>query len=104
MTCSYVWTDCTKAKSRFSKERDDERALRERQRCLDKLKSSGVGLEVPAEVLASLPSLDEIQHKAQEARDRAAAALASRDAARTKPAASKIEHDNSVEKESGPCP
>ena len=29
-----------KAKSRFSKERDDDRALKERQRCMDKLKSN----------------------------------------------------------------
>jgi NAD-dependent dihydropyrimidine dehydrogenase PreA subunit len=67
-----------KAKSRFSKERDDERALRERQRCLAKLKDSGGAFEIPHEVLASLPSLDEIQLKAQQARERAAAALAAR--------------------------
>ncbi len=67
-----------KAKSRFSKERDDERALRERQRCLAKLKDSGDAFEIPQEVLASLPSLDEIQLKAQQARERATAALAAR--------------------------
>ncbi len=43
-----------KAKSRFSKERDDDRALKERQRCLNKLKD-GAALEIPQEVLASLP-------------------------------------------------
>jgi NAD-dependent dihydropyrimidine dehydrogenase PreA subunit len=65
-----------KAKSRFSKERDDDRALRERERCLEKLKSSMDGLEIPAEVLASLPTADQIQVKAEEARERAQRALA----------------------------
>jgi NAD-dependent dihydropyrimidine dehydrogenase PreA subunit len=65
-----------KAKSRFSKERDDERALRERERCLEKLKSTVSGLEIPAEVLASLPTVDQIQLKAEEARQRAQRALA----------------------------
>jgi len=64
----------TKAKSRFSKERDDERALKERQRCLSKLQESA-GLEIPAEVLASLPSFDQIQEKAIQAKQRAAEAL-----------------------------
>ena len=63
-----------KAKSRFSKERDDERALKERQRCLTKLKE-GVDLDIPAEVLSSLPSLDQIQQKAREAKQRAQAAI-----------------------------
>ena len=53
-----------KAKSRFSKERDEDRALKERQRCLVKLAGQ---MDVPPEVLASLPSLDQIQEKAQEA-------------------------------------
>ncbi len=61
-----------KAKSRFSKERDEERALKERQKCLVKLQKN---LDVPAEVLASLPTLDEIQSKAEAARNRAQAAL-----------------------------
>jgi NAD-dependent dihydropyrimidine dehydrogenase PreA subunit len=63
-----------KAKSRFSKERDDERALKERQRCLTKLKE-GADLDIPAEVLSSLPSLDQIQQKAREAKQRAQAAI-----------------------------
>lgn len=63
-----------KAKSRFSKERDDDRALKERQRCLNKLKD-GVALEIPQEVLASLPSLDQIQQKAREAKQRALEAV-----------------------------
>ncbi len=65
-----------KAKSRFSKERDDERALRERERCLNKLKATASGLEIPGEVLASLPSADEIREKAEEARRKAQQALA----------------------------
>jgi hypothetical protein len=62
-----------KAKSRFSKERDDERALKERQRCLVAL---GKSLDVPPEVLASLPSLDQIRARAVEAEARAKEALA----------------------------
>jgi Pyruvate/2-oxoacid:ferredoxin oxidoreductase delta subunit len=60
-----------KAKSRFSKERDDERALKERQNCLVALKRD---LDIPAEVLAALPSPDEILAKAEAARLRAQAA------------------------------
>ena len=62
-----------KAKSRFSKERDDDRALQERQNCLVALKRD---LDIPAEVLAALPSADEIKAKAEAARARAAAAAA----------------------------
>jgi NAD-dependent dihydropyrimidine dehydrogenase PreA subunit len=61
-----------KAKSRFSKERDDERALKERQTCLVALKKD---LDIPAEVLAALPSPEEIMAKAEAARLRAQAAL-----------------------------
>ena len=61
-----------KAKSRFSKERDDERALKERQNCLIALKRD---LDIPAEVLAALPSPNEILAKAEAARLRAEAAL-----------------------------
>lgn len=62
-----------KAKSRFSKERDDERALQERQNCLIKLQKD---LDVPPEVLAALPTADEIRAKAEAARARAQEALA----------------------------
>ena len=65
-----------KAKSRFSKERDDDRALKERQNCLVALKKD---LEIPAEVLAALPSPEEILAKAEAARLRAAAARQDRD-------------------------
>lgn len=50
-----------KAKSRFTKERDENKALAERKRCLDKLKQQ---LDIPDEVLSSLPSLEQIQAKA----------------------------------------
>lgn len=59
-----------KAKSRFSKERDDDRALKERQNCLLKLQQE---LQIPPEVLASLPSPDEIRAKAEAAAARARA-------------------------------
>jgi Pyruvate/2-oxoacid:ferredoxin oxidoreductase delta subunit len=61
------------AKARFSKERDDKKALAERQKCLTKLASAG---DIPAEVLMSLPSPEEILRKAEEAKAKAAAALA----------------------------
>jgi Pyruvate/2-oxoacid:ferredoxin oxidoreductase delta subunit len=64
-----------RAKSRFSKERDDERALKERQTCLVKLQQA---LDVPAEVLAALPSADEIRAKAEAAMARAREAAADR--------------------------
>jgi hypothetical protein len=60
-----------KAKSRFSKERDDDRALKERQNCLVALQRE---LDVPPEVLAALPSAEEILAKAEAARVRALAA------------------------------
>jgi NAD-dependent dihydropyrimidine dehydrogenase PreA subunit len=61
-----------KAKSRFSKERDEDRALKERQRCLAKLQEQ---MDIPAEVLSALPSIDQIQAKAQQAKARAEEAL-----------------------------
>jgi len=62
-----------KSKSRFSKERDEERAIKERQNCLVKLsKEAGI----PAEVFASLPSPEEILKKAEAAKLRAEAARA----------------------------
>jgi Pyruvate/2-oxoacid:ferredoxin oxidoreductase delta subunit len=61
------------AKARFSKERDDKKALQERQKCLTKLANAG---DIPAEVLMSLPSPEEIMRRAEEAKAKAAAALA----------------------------
>jgi Pyruvate/2-oxoacid:ferredoxin oxidoreductase delta subunit len=62
-----------KAKSRFSKERDADKALKERQKCLVKLASSG---DIPPEVLMSLPSPEEIARRAEEAKSKAQEALA----------------------------
>jgi NAD-dependent dihydropyrimidine dehydrogenase PreA subunit len=62
-----------KAKSRFSKERDEDRALKERITCLSKLQKD---MDIPGEVLAALPSIDEIRAKAEAAKARAEAALA----------------------------
>jgi NAD-dependent dihydropyrimidine dehydrogenase PreA subunit len=62
-----------KAKSRFSKERDDERALKERQNCLLKLQKEK---DIPMEVLSSLPTPEAIRAKAEQASARAREALA----------------------------
>jgi Pyruvate/2-oxoacid:ferredoxin oxidoreductase delta subunit len=61
------------AKSRFSKERSPDKALEERKKCLTKMAQDGF---IPAEVLASLPSPDEIMRKAEAAKAKAEAALA----------------------------
>jgi NAD-dependent dihydropyrimidine dehydrogenase PreA subunit len=61
-----------KAKSRFSKERDSDKALAERQKCLVKLAQMG---DIPPEVLMSLPSPEEIARRAEEAAAKAQAAL-----------------------------
>jgi Pyruvate/2-oxoacid:ferredoxin oxidoreductase delta subunit len=61
-----------KFKSRFNKERDSDKALEERQKCLVKL---GEKLDIPPEVFASLPSIDQIRAKAEEAAAKAQAAL-----------------------------
>lgn len=52
-----------RATSRFSKERDEERALKERQRCLKKLQEA---FDIPDEVLQELPTAEAIQNKAAE--------------------------------------
>ncbi len=62
-----------RARSRFSKERDSDKALAERQKCLTKLAS--LAQDIPPEVLASLPSPEEIQRRAEEAAKKAEAAL-----------------------------
>ncbi len=51
-----------RAKTRFSKERDEDKALKERKRCLTKLQKD---LDIPDSVLQSLPSMDQIQAKAK---------------------------------------
>jgi len=60
------------AKERFAKERDEERALQERKRCLAKLQKE---MDIPPDVLMSLPSPDEIQRRAKEAKEAAEDAL-----------------------------
>lgn len=60
------------AKSRFSKERSPDKALEERKKCLTKMVSDGF---IPAEVLAALPSPDEIMRKAEAAQAKAQTAL-----------------------------
>ena len=52
------------AQHRFSTERDPDQARQERQRCLAKLVGLGA---IPPEVLASLPSADEMQRRADQA-------------------------------------
>lgn len=61
-----------RAQSRFSKERDSDKALKERQKCLVKLQQD---VDIPPEVLMSLPSPDEILKKAEAAKARADAVL-----------------------------
>ncbi len=71
---SLLRTRSERAKSRFSKERDSDKALAERQKCLTKLAS--MAGDIPPEVLMSLPSPEEIARRAEEAAARAQAALA----------------------------
>ncbi len=53
------------ARKRFSTERDESRALLERKRCLKKLKAD---LDIPDEVLMTLPSVGDIEQRAERAR------------------------------------
>lgn len=55
------------ARKRFSTERDESKALLERKRCL---KALGKELDVPDEVLMSLPSAGEIEERARRAREK----------------------------------
>jgi Pyruvate/2-oxoacid:ferredoxin oxidoreductase delta subunit len=57
-------TRSAESKQRFARERDDKRALEERRRCLTKLQEA---LDIPPEVLAALPSLDQIRAKTERA-------------------------------------
>jgi NAD-dependent dihydropyrimidine dehydrogenase PreA subunit len=50
------------AQSRFARERDDQRALEERKRCLTKLQQA---LDIPQEVMNALPGADAIREKAE---------------------------------------
>ena len=71
-----------KASSRFSKERDEQKALKERMRCLKKLQEQ---LDIPPEVLTALPGKDQILAKAREA------ALATRNRAEGRPDVASVE-------------
>ncbi len=53
------------ARKRFSTERDESKALLERKRCL---KKTQIALDIPDEVLMSLPSVEDIQERAARAR------------------------------------
>ncbi|HVS66563.1 MAG TPA: ferredoxin family protein [Thermoanaerobaculia bacterium] len=55
------------ARERFSTERDESRALLERKRCLAKLQKD---LDIPSEVLMSLPSAGDIEERARRAREK----------------------------------
>lgn len=57
------------ARQRFSTERDESRALIERKRCLKKLQEK---LDIPDEVLMSLPSSEAIEERARRAREKQA--------------------------------
>jgi hypothetical protein len=53
------------ARKRFSTERDASKALLERKRCLKEL---GKELDIPDEVLMSLPTVEDIQARAERAK------------------------------------
>jgi NAD-dependent dihydropyrimidine dehydrogenase PreA subunit len=72
-----------RAKSRFSKERDEDRALKERTRCLEKLRA--IAADIPPEVLSALPSPDQIRAKAEKARTAGQLALAAASASASQP-------------------
>lgn len=55
------------ARERFSTERDESKALLERKRCLKKLQKD---LDIPDEVLMSLPSAGDIEERAERAREK----------------------------------
>jgi len=55
------------ARKRFSTERDESKALLERKRCLKKLQKD---LDIPEEVLMTLPSAGDIEERATRAREK----------------------------------
>ncbi|MAG58626.1 MAG: Fe-S cluster protein [Planctomycetes bacterium] len=65
---SALRTRQSEARQRFSTERDESKALLERKRCLAKLKKN---LDIPDEVLMTLPSVGDIQDRARRAREKA---------------------------------
>jgi len=66
-------TRSSEARKRFSTERDESRALLERKRCLKEL---GKDLDIPDEVLMSLPSVGDIQERAERAKAKMASRMA----------------------------
>jgi Pyruvate/2-oxoacid:ferredoxin oxidoreductase delta subunit len=58
----------TQARSRFSTERDESKALLERKRCLKKLQRD---LDIPNEVLMTLPSAGDIEERTRRALEKA---------------------------------
>jgi len=63
----------SEARKRFSTERDESKALLERRRCLKKLQGD---LDIPNEVLMSLPSAGDIHERAERAKAKAVKRLA----------------------------
>ena len=61
-----------RSQSRFSPERNPDLALEERRKCMGQLAALG---DIPAEVIKSLPSPEELQRRAKEAAAKAQAAL-----------------------------
>ncbi len=61
------------ARKRFSSERDESRGLVERRKCLKKLQTT---LDIPDEVLMSLPSAGDIEERAERARAKTTKRLA----------------------------
>ncbi len=76
---SMLRTRSQRANTRFSKERDADKALNERTKCLKAL--GEIAADIPPEVLKSLPSPEEISRRAAEAAARAAAAQAGKNPA-----------------------
>ncbi len=68
-----------RSRSRFSKERSSDKALGERTKCLTKL-AAEADIDIPLEVLQSLPSADEIAQKSAAANAKAQAVLDAREA------------------------
>ena len=77
------------ARKRFSTERDESKALLERKRCLGKLKKT---LDIPDEVLMTLPSAEDIEERAARAKAKLAKRRArSQTVTDSKPAPSETE-------------
>lgn len=81
------------AKKRFSTERDESKALLERKRCLKELREK---LDIPNEVLMSLPSAGEIEERARRAKTKQEERIA-----RSKSAQDRVEKPAPTDKEWG---